>query len=116
MLAKFAPWKTWWGAVPPSPSKLVGLLDLSIANFDWLAGVGGGTSTAYHFKSGLSSGNYTRPVVIVPSSNTMLPVSAVISSSGTYYCTMSAVNAAGESPNANEVRLVVGLAITSIST
>ena len=71
--------------------------------------------TAYRFKIGLVSGAYTA-TVSVATSQTTLPVMQVITSSGIYYCTVSAVNAVGESLNANEVRLVVGLAMTGLST
>ena len=115
MLATFYQ-RQWWAILPSGPFSLEGTLDLTKAHFEWSPGLGGGGVAEYHLKVGTAPGSYTLPVVIVVPPMTSVIASLVVSSPGTYYATVSAVNQFGESVNSNEIKFTVGLAITALSS
>jgi len=65
------------------------------------------TAERYTLKCGTEHGRYTLPPVIVRAPTTEVPVQAVASQPGTYFCVVTASNAAGESGPSNEMVFVV---------
>jgi len=61
----------------------------------------------YTLKCGTERGRYTLPSVIVRSPATQVPVQAVTSQPGTYFCVVTASNAVGESGPSNEITFVI---------
>ena len=83
-------------------------VDLGKANFSWTASVVDathGAPTSYTVKCGTATGGpYTLTGIVNGSPPvTIEPVTAVVTTAGTYFCVVTASNAGGESANSAEV-------------
>ena len=86
-------------------------VDITRAKFTWTWTQGsGGAVAAFRMKCGATAGNYTLLVSIPDPAARSLALSDVVTSPGKYFCTISAANAFGESPNSNEVSFDAGIA------
>lgn len=84
-------------------------IDLNRAQLQWQWVQGtGGLVAEFHVKCGSATGNYTKVTVLVGSAVRATPIKDVITGSGNWFCTVSAVNQYGESANANEVNFAAG--------
>jgi len=91
-------------------------VDLQRAKLSWEWAQGdGGVAESFHIKCGAATGSYTILVAVADPALRIYPLSAVVTSPGRYFCTVSALNQFAESANANEVSFEAGLVPTAPS-
>ena len=81
-------------------------LDLGKATFSWTASVVDathGAPTSYTLKCGTAAGGPYALTLSVPVPATSTAVKNLVTTAGTYFCVVTALNAGGESPASNEV-------------
>ena len=91
-------------------------VDLNTRSFVWTPGAVDATHPAplsYNMKCGTTTGVYTIIVAVNPVTGqttppTQVPLNAVLTSPGVYFCAVTAVNQFGESLPSNEVNLNAG--------
>lgn len=99
---------------PNAPRSLGALVSGGSVTLNWQVPSGGCPPTAYLFEAG--SGPGLSDVTVFSTGNPATTFSANGVSSGTYYLRVKSANAAGTSGPSNEIRVLVGSVVLSIST
>ena len=83
-------------------------VDINKASLEWVFNQGaGGVADKFNVKCGPSTGQYTKTTER-PNTARTIPIKDAITGIGSWFCTVSAANTFGESPNSNEVSFTAG--------